>query len=602
MCAEIVYDPDEPPALEITFEATGNRTLVKNEFWIGDNIANVPVHDDGTADIDKFPYFWCNYEGRESWTTKVSIKYQCLNGVIEGYDLSVVAQSTVEETYPNGTVITGTNVNGNPYDHGAFNSSSFGYFNLKVNCDCSDQVHDVSCAPSEAPSISGVPSAAPSPSPSFSPQPTTTSFPTISPSESLVPSSSPSTTDENPGPAICVDAWGYQEAATCFLDIPDVPNNQPGWAIGPVDVSTGTYNFELIGGADSCDQDSGVVVGGVLIEFDNRDATLTYTSAPGYYIEDMNFYMGPEHTNRRKIGNQWINSVDPQYFTYTNNDVHDATLPWYAEGCGCDHNEICNPNLYLLVHAKVCIDKSRRERELEFENEIAKRIEVLGKPQVTMNGAVKEVMSEPIPDEMTELGCQRSFAFHSPEFSTCFTDMGFKEGWGWSNGLFNSSDDAHVLDIYAGASGCDLGKGTKVGTLTVEYDGSEAVITYDTGAEFWLKETHSFVGTSPLPVVGGSETIDPSKYPIVHDENAVEGVVSDTFIVSGFHEQPIHVISHATICGYYPKNKHHLDEGTEKPVRSTTSRLRGHAKAYLYQKSWFSNVATAAVRVARNLW
>lgn len=41
-------------------------------------------------------------------------------------------------------------------------------------------------------------------------------------------------------------------------------------------------------------------------------------------------------------------------------------------------NEICNPDLYLLVHAKVCIDHSRRDRELEFENEINKRMEVFG--------------------------------------------------------------------------------------------------------------------------------------------------------------------------------------------------------------------------------
>lgn len=608
MCAEIVYDPDEPPALEITFEATENRTLVKNEFWIGENVSDVPIDDYGRADIDKFPYFWCNYEGRETWTTKVSIKYQCINGVIEGYDLSVVAQSTVEETYPNGTVITGTNVNGNPYDEGEFNATSFGYFNLKVNCDCSDQVHDVSCAPSEAPSISGVPSAAPTSGPSFSLQPTTTPFPTLSPSDSLVPSGSPSTEEENPGPAVCIDAWGYEETATCFLDIPDIPNVQPGWSIGPLDVESGSYDFELIAGATGCDEEDGTVVGSVNVNFDNRDAVLTYTSAPGYYIEDMNFYMGPEHTNRRKVGNQFINSVDPQYFTYTNNDVHDATLPWFADGCGCDHNEICNPDLFLLIHAKICIDHSRRERELEFENEIKKRIEVLGEPPVEPSISSPMQHSEVSTDTGTqentgtELGCQQSFAFQSLSKSTCFTEMGFNDVWGWSNGLFEASDEAHVLDIYAGATGCDLEKGTKVGTLTIEYDGSEAVVTYDTLAEFWLKETHSFVGNSRLPEIGGIETVDPSKYPILHDENAVEGVVSDTFIVSGFNDQPIHVVSHATICGYYPRDKHRLDEGTERPVRSTTSRLRGHVKAYLYQKSWFSSVATAAVRVAQNLW
>lgn len=609
MCAEIVYDPDEPPALEITFEATDNRTFVKNEFWVGEDVADVPVDDQGGADIDKFPYFWCDYEGKETWSTKINIKYQCINGVIEGYNLTVVAQSTVEYTYPNGTVISGTNENANPYEYGEFNETSFGYFTLEVNCDCSDQVHDVSCAPSEAPSISGVPSAAPSSSPTFSLQPTTTPFPTLAPSGSLSPSDSPTTTDENPGPAICVDAWGYEEAAACFLDMPDIPNVQPGWSIGPIDVESGTYTYELIGNTTGCDQGDGIVVGSVLIEFDNRDATLTYTAAPGYYIEDMNFYMGPEHTNRRKIGNQWINSVDPQYFTYTNNDVHDATVPWFADGCGCDHNEVCNPDLYLLVHAKVCIDHSRRDRELEFENEINKRMEVFGgiSSSVSADYSTSEETEEVLSDDgataaSVELGCQTSFAFHSTAKSMCFSDMGFVDDWGWSNGDFTSSDEPHVLELYAGADGCDLENGTKVGTLTVEYDGSEAVITYDTGSKFWLKETHSFVGTSRLPLSSGSETVDPSLYPIVHDENAVEGVVSDTFIVSGFVGQPIHVVSHATICGYYPKDKHNLDEGTEKPVRSTTSRLRGHAKEYLYKKSWFSNVATAAVRVAQNFW
>jgi len=625
-CITVQYSNGEP-SLVATFNTVGNWTHISNEFWMGENISNVPVHQNGGVDTDVFPYFWCNYEGRQSWTTELAIKYQCLNGVVSAYTLNAVAQTTVAKIYPNGTVIAGTRENAQATEYGSFNSSSFAFLNFTIDCECIDHESDSSCAPSVAPSNSGIPSSSPSGFPSTSPSmsisPTTSAAPTQLPTMTPMPSVSMSPTkNECPEFEDCRDAWAVGDENTCFFDL-ELRRPQWGWTNGPYDAHHSYFTLDLYAGSNDCNPENGARVGNVTVFLHMMEASVEYKLEPGYYMEETSLYVGHKNTHFRKIGSGSYPEVNPDYFPIQNTYVNATEDMLFI-------SNLCQ-EAYITAHALVCGRSCyNEERELDVVNadgldkshsdiEGTESHDLIHQPPYLESNVVfgvipgladkatpkKDIRSDSLDvssTESTELGCQSAFAYHSRSHAECFHDIGFDQ-WGWTNGVFNSSGDAYILDIYAGAAACDIDRATYVGTLTVEYDGSEAVITYDIGSEFWLKETHSYVGTDRLPFDGTNETVDPRKYPIVQDENAVEGLVSDTFIISGFENNPVYVISHATICGYYPKNKHFLDQGTEKPVRSSsTSRLRGHAKQYLYQKSWFSSVATAAIRAARKLW
>ena len=154
---------------------------------------------------------------------------------------------------------------------------------------------------------------------------------------------------------------------------------------------------------------------------------------------------------------------------------------------------------------------------------------------------------------------ETAFAFGG-DYATCFinadfdgdsADDGFNR-WGWSNGTLSA--DSYNFDIYAGAGQCDLGKGTYVGYLQIDYDGSTATVTFhmtevdaDTGVAYNLVETHLYIGSEPLPRNGDDYTVAPGQYPTIHGD--LENVASDTYTVSGLSGD-IYVVAHATVAGF----------------------------------------------------
>ncbi len=127
------------------------------------------------------------------------------------------------------------------------------------------------------------------------------------------------------------------------------------------------------------------------------------------------------------------------------------------------------------------------------------------------------------------------------DYATCFKHWGFKN-WGWSNGPLGP--DYYEFDIYAGAAKCNINKGTLVGTLTINYDGSTAIITYMMNPGYMMQRTHLYVNGDPLPTMGGEYTTSPGQYPYIHDP--VVDPASDTFTVTGLSGN-IYVVAHADV-------------------------------------------------------
>lgn len=162
--------------------------------------------------------------------------------------------------------------------------------------------------------------------------------------------------------------------------------------------------------------------------------------------------------------------------------------------------------------------------------------------------------------------CRSAYAFHSRRVSTKFEDMGFVGQFGWSSGPIADSNFAYMFDIYAEAASSI--ERMLVGTMTVDYNGVEVVLTVDSFYNnFYPKDIHAFAGTSRLPNRENQDIIDPSHFPITYKFNLSEkgnaksksnvsrALLSEdereklNFVVSGFDGDAIFIVAHMTVCG-----------------------------------------------------
>jgi len=137
--------------------------------------------------------------------------------------------------------------------------------------------------------------------------------------------------------------------------------------------------------------------------------------------------------------------------------------------------------------------------------------------------------------------CETAFA-HGGSYATCFSEYGFGN-WGWTNGPLGTGE--YTFDIYAGAGSCDPADGELVGTLTVNYVGSTAIVTYNMFFGYKMDETHLYVGNAPLPSKNGSYTVSPGQYPYKHDDP--DTATTDEYTVTGLSGS-IYVVAHAVVC------------------------------------------------------
>jgi hypothetical protein len=143
--------------------------------------------------------------------------------------------------------------------------------------------------------------------------------------------------------------------------------------------------------------------------------------------------------------------------------------------------------------------------------------------------------------------CETAYAYGGYCYAHCFlTDyLGQSFGnWGWTNGPLAPRYRAYVFDIYAGAAQCNLYKGKKVGWLTVYYDGSDALVTYNMFYGYKMDKTHLYVGSEPWPRKNGDYTVAPGQYPYSHDLNNAS---ADWYRVEGLSGN-IYIIAHAEVC------------------------------------------------------
>ncbi|HEX9164760.1 MAG TPA: hypothetical protein VF862_02540, partial [Gemmatimonadales bacterium] len=138
---------------------------------------------------------------------------------------------------------------------------------------------------------------------------------------------------------------------------------------------------------------------------------------------------------------------------------------------------------------------------------------------------------------------ETAFAYRAGS-ATCFIGSAWIDTnrWGWTNGPLAPGN--YTFDLYAGAGRCALSSGRKVGTLTLNYDGSTAKVGFTMLPGYVMNETHLYVGSEPLARdVNNEYTVAPGQYPVKHDLTAA---TTDQYTVTGLSGS-VYLVAHANV-------------------------------------------------------
>ena len=96
--------------------------------------------------------------------------------------------------------------------------------------------------------------------------------------------------------------------------------------------------------------------------------------------------------------------------------------------------------------------------------------------------------------------------------------------WGWVNGTYSESTNEVILNVIAGAGGCDLDKGTYVGTFSFTYENGELDYTLDLTVDNDFKELQIYASTAMLS--SNAPGLFPTKIDLDSDINPTTGKIT----------------------------------------------------------------------------
>ncbi|MCC1484551.1 T9SS type A sorting domain-containing protein, partial [Winogradskyella immobilis] len=253
----------------------------------------------------------------------------------------------------------------------------------------------------------------------------------------------------------------------------------------------------------------------MLCKFRINDDIAPVIACPSTDEGSDSIFLGCDPVSTNGIPNAIITSVD-----YTDNCSESGTTYDFYDGEGVTFNE--ETHEYSLTRTFSAEDRCGNE----------------GNCSITYTWK--------IPETETAYGVFVDNDRVSSEFSQCFIPDFSR--WGWTNSIYFDAEQgltSYAMDIYAGASGCNIANGDDAGTVNIEYNEYDSSITFNYNLEgFALSQAHIYVGPceQPYPTNGGSETVAPGQYTFV-DENI--GFVENYSVTIPVTGKAFSVIVHA---------------------------------------------------------
>ncbi len=154
------------------------------------------------------------------------------------------------------------------------------------------------------------------------------------------------------------------------------------------------------------------------------------------------------------------------------------------------------------------------------------------------------ILTDPIP---TFSGEETAYAYDPYGKAICFIDIPeiTNNNWGFSNGAYSPSENNYILNLYAGAGGCDIDKAYHVGDLTLTYSLSGIVtVTYKLYQGYTFGDIQLYIGDTNYQI--DNESVAPGlfTYKVYED-----GLSIYTFYLKKTFKKPIYLIAHADVYG-----------------------------------------------------
>ena len=285
-----------------------------------------------------------------------------------------------------------------------------------------------------------------------------------------------------------------------------------------------------------------IEAGAVTVTADDDDLIFTYSTIDGWELTEVHLALGTSYSDipQNRQGNPMIGHFP--YKESFSEGVTEVEIRVSLEDFGGEE-ALYGQRLYIAAHAVV-------QKELA-DGSIQKETGWGAGERMTSRGSwatfFSFVLVQADEDDGVVLGSETAFAYGG-EYAIVFDDVeGFSSPrWGWTNGPLTAG--SYTFAIYAGAGQSDITRGTLVGELLVDYDGSTAEITYSMFSGFFLAETHLHVGPEPLARNNGEYTVAPGQYS--YKNEGLDNAGSDSYVVSGLNGE-IYVVAHAVVLGQY---------------------------------------------------
>jgi hypothetical protein len=233
----------------------------------------------------------------------------------------------------------------------------------------------------------------------------------------------------------------------------------------------------------------------------------------------------------------------PYQFDASGLQTHTFTIPLSELGI-TDVFTACDKTLYVVAHAEISVD-SDCDGDLDSETGFGGNLPGTGS-RWWFYGAYAVCCDDgvtPVPF------CQTAYAKggyiwttdkkSNPEKLPSLNLT--KNRWGWAIKLTAPGETTYP--IWAGAGLNDTTKGIRVGTLTVNWDGTNVAFCYDLDEDYTIQELHVYTGDD------APTTIAPGQYGYIQDFNdAPVEDWCDSLPLADANGGGVWVVAHAVVC------------------------------------------------------
>lgn len=303
-------------------------------------------------------------------------------------------------------------------------------------------------------------------------------------------------------------------------------------ALGFVDASgtvSATSSVDLLAGQT-------IKAGTVTLGLDQENLILSFATVSGWKLEEIHLSVGIGFSSipTNKAGNPVVGSFPYKATGLDGLESYVFSIPLASLGA--------QAGTAVTIAAHAVVYRAAADGSIQRETAWGEGSRITAKGSWAMFFTI--VLGE-MADIVTEFTTETAFAYGG-QYAIEFELFDVANRWGWTNGPLIVG--TYVFDIYAGAGRSDISKGTKVGKLTVVYNGSRAEVRYDMSGGFMMTETHLYVGNAELPSFKGEPTVAPGQYPNKH--GSLADVASDSFIINNLSGS-IYVVAHAVVKGVF---------------------------------------------------